>query len=119
MHLTSNRMKDNQEKNRSKLFPSLTSVVRESINPAEFLSSVQSNEKHALIEVQKDPDFKEFVKEMQKEIRDHENSDRWEISHKSISKVKKVLKVIWEFKRKHTPDGHLKVLNPHHSTRKN
>ena len=58
----SNRIKANQDKNKSKRFHPLTSTTHELIVPTTFLSSILSNETRASREVQKEPHFKDFVK---------------------------------------------------------
>ena len=40
-----------------------------------FMSYVQNNETYTLKEVQQQPDFKDFVKVIEKDIKDHESSE--------------------------------------------
>ena len=102
-HRRSDHIRDNQKMSGS---PTLASVAHKLSYAADFMSFMQSNKTYALREVQKEPDFKEF-KVMEKEIKDHYTSDRWEIVHKSEARGRKVLKATWAFKRKRNPDGSL------------
>ena len=76
------------------------------------MSSIQSNTACSLREVQKEPDFKAFVKAMEKKIKDHETSDRCEIVHKLVVRGRKVFKATWAFKRKRNTDSLLDKHNP-------
>ena len=105
-------MRYNHEMSNSKEHPTLVSVAHELSDPAAFTSSTQSNETYSVREVQKELDFKDFVKAMEKEIKDHDASDRWEIVHKSEARGRKVLKDTWAFKRKRNPDSLLDKHNP-------
>ena len=103
-HKRSDCIRANQEMSGIKEHPTLASVARKLSDPAAFTSSRQSNETHSLRKVQKEPDFKEFIKVTEKEIKDHETSDRWEIVHKSEARGRKELKATRAFKRKRNPD---------------
>ena len=89
------------------MHPSLASLAHKLLDPIAFMSSVQRNKTYTLKEVQQQPDFKEFVKVMENELKDHESSKRWEIVHKSAAQGRKVLKDVWSFKRNCNPDGSL------------
>ena len=73
---TSDRIRANQDVNNCKKNPSLASTSHKLSDHVALLSSVQSNETCALKEVQKEPDFKEFVKSMKNEMKDHETRNR-------------------------------------------
>ena len=75
------------------------------------MSAAASNEVFTYKEALKQDDFREFIKAMVKEIRDHEMREHWTlIQRDDMPSDQKTIMSIWSFKRKRYPDG---TLNKH------
>ena len=55
----------------------------------------------------KQPDYREFVKAMRKELDDHESRKHWTIRKRSDVGHPKTILAIWSFKRKRLPNGQI------------
>lgn len=76
------------------------------VHPMSFLLKLTDNEVYHFHDAMKQPDAKEFIQAMQKEVDDHENRGHWEYVKKSDMKEgAEVINAVWSFKRKRFPDG--------------
>ena len=72
----------------------------ETVSPMAFAASADPDTMY-LHEAMKQPDKKQFVEAMEKEIQDHSKRKHWELVHRStIPKGTTVLPGVWSMKRK-------------------
>ena len=78
------------------------------IHPMALLAEKENNESYTFGQMLKQPDDADFIQEMIKEADDHESRDHWDVVPRweNTPDVKAIL-VIWAFKRKRFPDGHI------------
>ena len=72
------------------------------------MASTASNEVFTYNQALQEPDFRQFIEAMPKEISDHEQRENWKlIDRNDMPPGTKTIMSIWSFKRKWIPDGRL------------
>ena len=81
------------------------------LNPVlQIYGSIADNEIYMYKTVMRQPDFRDFIGAMVKEIGKHTESEHWVIWSRKECGYPKTILAIWLFKRKRFPDG---TLNKH------
>ena len=83
-------------------------TLNQIVNHFVFSADIASNEVFTYHQASKQPDWKDFVSAMEKEIQDHEEREHWTmVERASMPRGAKTIRAIWSFKRKRFPDGRL------------